>query len=401
MIDAEDAFARMGADVMRWQYCAQPPDRNLLFGFGPGHEIKRKLLTLWNSVGFLVTYGNIEGFEPTLADLETGPPVERPLDRWLVERTHEFVHEATAGYEATLTVDVIRAFEAFVDDLSNWYIRRSRRRFYGDDDGGVPDALVRARAVAARGRAGDAVPHRAPLAEPRPRAGRRRSSSPAGPSRPSPTGPLLDEIARGAPRRRARPQRARDLGPEAAPAAAAARRRGRRRRGGARGRDRRRAAREGGRVRHGRGLRAAREAEPAACSGRSSGRQLGEVREALAAGRVRGARRRPLPGERPRARAGRGARRARRPRGLGGRVRGRRHRRARHVARRRAAARGARQRPDPRRADAAQGRRGLEIVDRIRLWIPDAELLPFADRIAAETLAVSVELGDELRLEKA
>ena len=44
---------------------------------------------------------------------------------------------------------------------------------------------------------------------------------------------------------------------------------------------------------------------------------------------------------------------------------------------------------------------GLEIVDRIRLWIADAELLPFAERIAAETLAVSVELGDELRLEKA
>ena len=41
MIDAEDAFARMGADVMRWQYCAQPPDRNLLFGFGPAQEIKR------------------------------------------------------------------------------------------------------------------------------------------------------------------------------------------------------------------------------------------------------------------------------------------------------------------------------------------------------------------------
>ena len=49
MIDAEDAFERMGADVMRWQYCAQPPDRNLLFGFGPAHEIKRKLLTFWNS----------------------------------------------------------------------------------------------------------------------------------------------------------------------------------------------------------------------------------------------------------------------------------------------------------------------------------------------------------------
>jgi isoleucyl-tRNA synthetase len=54
MIDASDAFARMGADVMRWQYCAQPPDRNLLFGFGPAHEIQRRLLTLWNSATFLV-----------------------------------------------------------------------------------------------------------------------------------------------------------------------------------------------------------------------------------------------------------------------------------------------------------------------------------------------------------
>jgi isoleucyl-tRNA synthetase len=123
----------MGADVMRWQYSAQPPDRDLLFGFGPAHEIRRKLLTFWNSVGFLVTYGNIEGFEPTLTDLEAGPPVERPLDRWLVARTDAFVRDATEAYEATLTVDVIRAFEAFVEDLSNWYIRRSRRRFYVDD----------------------------------------------------------------------------------------------------------------------------------------------------------------------------------------------------------------------------------------------------------------------------
>jgi isoleucyl-tRNA synthetase len=56
-----------------------------------------------------------------------------PLDRWLVARTHEFVGEATASYEATLTVEVIRAFEAYVEDLSNWYIRRSRPRFWRDD----------------------------------------------------------------------------------------------------------------------------------------------------------------------------------------------------------------------------------------------------------------------------
>src|SRR5262249_17143662 len=134
MIKAEDAFDRMGADVMRWQYCAQPPDRNLLFGYGPAHEIKRKLLTFWNSVKFLVDYGNIEGFEPHASDLDDGPPAERPLDRWLVARTQALVRDATDAYEATLTVNAIRAFESFVDDLSNWYIRRSRRRFYSYDD---------------------------------------------------------------------------------------------------------------------------------------------------------------------------------------------------------------------------------------------------------------------------
>jgi isoleucyl-tRNA synthetase len=131
-IDAPDAFARMGADVMRWQFCAQPPDRNLLFGFGPGHEIQRKLLTLWNSVRFLVDYANIEGFRPAWGSQPAGADL-RPLDRWLLDRTKAFVSEAEAGYEAYMTVDVVRAFESFVDDLSNWYIRRSRRRFWDGD----------------------------------------------------------------------------------------------------------------------------------------------------------------------------------------------------------------------------------------------------------------------------
>ncbi|HWN22688.1 MAG TPA: isoleucine--tRNA ligase [Gaiellaceae bacterium] len=134
-IDAPDAFARMGADVMRWQFCAQPPDRNLLFGFGPAREIQRRLLTLWNSVGgFFVPYANIEGFQPRYAELATGPGGElASLDRWLVARTARLVEETTAGYEAFLTVDVMRAFDEFLEDLSNWYIRRSRRRFWDGD----------------------------------------------------------------------------------------------------------------------------------------------------------------------------------------------------------------------------------------------------------------------------
>ena len=129
-IEANEAIERMGADVMRWIYSEQPPSQNVNFGYGPANEVKRRLLTFWNSVSFLVTYANIEGFRPALG---ARPSVERPLDRWLVARTDQLVAEATAEYERFWTPGVVRAWESFVDDLSNWYIRRSRRRFYGDD----------------------------------------------------------------------------------------------------------------------------------------------------------------------------------------------------------------------------------------------------------------------------
>jgi isoleucyl-tRNA synthetase len=136
-IDAADALENMGADVMRWLYCEHVPSQNLRFGYGPAGEIKRRLLTLWNSVSFLVTYANIEGFEPRWSDVEDGPrDVElRALDRWLLARTQQLVDEATNAYEDFWTPGITRAFEDFVDDLSNWYIRRSRRRFYSYDEG--------------------------------------------------------------------------------------------------------------------------------------------------------------------------------------------------------------------------------------------------------------------------
>jgi isoleucyl-tRNA synthetase len=141
-ISADEAFARMGADVMRWQYSAQPPNQNLLFGFGPGKEIRRKLLTLWNSVSFLASYANTSDFTPNIADLEAmtrDDPGDDPwpgmqaLDRWLLARTARLIEDATRGYEQYLTVNVLRAFESYLDDLSNWYIRRSRRRFWNSD----------------------------------------------------------------------------------------------------------------------------------------------------------------------------------------------------------------------------------------------------------------------------
>jgi isoleucyl-tRNA synthetase len=134
MITADEAFSRMGADVMRWQYCMQPPNQNLLFGFGPGLEIQRKLLTLWNSASFFIRYANVARFEPDFDRLEAAAAEEEhPLDRWLSARTAQLIADASEAYERFLTGNVLRAFESFVDDVSNWYIRRSRRRFWNGD----------------------------------------------------------------------------------------------------------------------------------------------------------------------------------------------------------------------------------------------------------------------------
>jgi isoleucyl-tRNA synthetase len=133
-IEANEAFERIGADVMRLMYCAQIPSQNINFGYGPANEVKRRFLTLWNSVSFFVTYANIEEFTPSYEDLTNGPPAGQPLDAWVVARTRQLVAEATDAFERYWTPAVTRAFEAFVEDLSNWYIRRSRRRFYSYDD---------------------------------------------------------------------------------------------------------------------------------------------------------------------------------------------------------------------------------------------------------------------------
>jgi isoleucyl-tRNA synthetase len=129
----DEALDAMGADVMRWMYCEANPSQNIKFGYGPADAVKRRLLTLWNSVKFLVDYANIEGFRPRYEDLE-GPSGDlRPLDRWLVARTQQLIRETEEAYERLWTPAIVDAFDRFVDELSNWYIRRSRRRFYSYD----------------------------------------------------------------------------------------------------------------------------------------------------------------------------------------------------------------------------------------------------------------------------
>jgi isoleucyl-tRNA synthetase len=132
----EDAIEDMGADVMRWMYAGQQPAQNLNFGYGPAGEVKQKLLRLWNTYSFFVMYANIEGFTPDYELLAAGPDpaAARPLDRWLAARTQWLVGECREALDTWESPRVVRAFETFMDDLSNWYVRRSRTRFWRSDD---------------------------------------------------------------------------------------------------------------------------------------------------------------------------------------------------------------------------------------------------------------------------
>ncbi len=127
----DDAAETIGADVMRWMYCSQSPETNLAFGPVPADEKRRQvLLPLWNVYRFLVNLAVAEGFDPTAAKV---PVSERSLmDRWILSELHTFLDVANKGFAGFDTLSVTVAAERFVELLSNWYVRRSRSRFYGE-----------------------------------------------------------------------------------------------------------------------------------------------------------------------------------------------------------------------------------------------------------------------------
>jgi isoleucyl-tRNA synthetase len=135
-IELNEALERMGADVMRWLYCSQVPSQNINFGFGLAREVKRELLTFWNSVSFLILYANVEGWRPEAQLIESGPARDdlAQLDRWLLARVQQLVAEANEGFESFWTPAVTKAFTSFMGDLSDWYVRRSRPRFWHGEE---------------------------------------------------------------------------------------------------------------------------------------------------------------------------------------------------------------------------------------------------------------------------
>lgn len=132
----DEAVEKMGADVMRWVYCAFNPNNNLRFGFHVADEIRRRLITLWNVYGFFVTYARLDGFEPCEVDdpavLKESPS---PLDIWILSALYKTLDEVTQGLEEYDTAGSLRAVDGFLEALSTWYLRRSRRRFWKSADG--------------------------------------------------------------------------------------------------------------------------------------------------------------------------------------------------------------------------------------------------------------------------
>jgi isoleucyl-tRNA synthetase len=140
VVEPEEVISTHGADAMRWYYfTSQQPWAGYRFSVDTvGESVRQFMLQLWNTYSFWVLYANAEGLEPADFDesLVIGPSLEgiadggADLDRWVLsrlQRTIEVVRERLDDFDSTASG---RAIADFVDELSNWYVRLSRRRFW-------------------------------------------------------------------------------------------------------------------------------------------------------------------------------------------------------------------------------------------------------------------------------
>jgi len=127
----DEAAEKMGVDVMRWMYASQNPEHNLLFGYGSADEVRKQLITLWNTYSFFVTYANLDGFDPSM-------PIDNNTltisDRWIISKTNRFIITAEKYYNTFQVFQLMSEATQILDDLSNWYIRRNRRRFWKSEN---------------------------------------------------------------------------------------------------------------------------------------------------------------------------------------------------------------------------------------------------------------------------
>ena len=134
----DDAAEEMGVDVMRWMYASQNPEHNLLFGYHHGDDIRKKLIQFWNSYSFFATYAAVDGFDPSKGSIEDADL--NIMDHWILSKLHLFIKDSREAMDQFRSDLLMKKFDLFLDELSNWYIRRSRRRFWKSEDDGDKQA---------------------------------------------------------------------------------------------------------------------------------------------------------------------------------------------------------------------------------------------------------------------
>jgi isoleucyl-tRNA synthetase len=131
VIDPVPVLAERGADALRWYMLSSgsPWTPKRVYVEGIDEATRQFLLTLWNTYSFFVTYANIDGWTPGASSAPT-----HALDRWITSRLHRTVRTATEALEQFDALSATQALTELVDDLSNWYVRRSRPRFWKSSD---------------------------------------------------------------------------------------------------------------------------------------------------------------------------------------------------------------------------------------------------------------------------
>ena len=136
-VDPFGALDKYGADAVRWYMLTNSsPWENLKFDPEGVDEIRRKFFgTLYNTYGFFALYANVDGWNPEPLTSNLSPLTSfTEIDKWVLSRLNSLIKEVTAAYEAYEPTKAGRAISDFVqDDLSNWYVRLNRKRFWGGE----------------------------------------------------------------------------------------------------------------------------------------------------------------------------------------------------------------------------------------------------------------------------
>ncbi|MDL1901322.1 isoleucine--tRNA ligase [Anaerolineae bacterium CFX9] len=134
VVDPMEVLNTHGADAFRWYlFTSGPPGEPRRFSKDlVGKVVSNFWLTLWNTYSFFVTYANIDGWTP---DAPKPPVAERDLlDQWVLSELHELVQDVTRAFDDYDVPGATRPVQAFVESLSNWYVRLSRRRFWKSEN---------------------------------------------------------------------------------------------------------------------------------------------------------------------------------------------------------------------------------------------------------------------------